>query len=339
MEYLLNDYSVFGDKEILSSVANISDETIDGYYEGKYTKELNMIVNQLCNSNDINTFILTTGTQTNTLVLSSLLKPYEAIISATTAHINTLEAGSIENLGHKILSFPSDDGKLKVSDIEKCLATNNDKHRVRPKVVYISQPTEVGTMYSENELTSLRKICDENNLLLYLDGARLSVALVKDENLTLEKYSNLTDIFYFGGTKNGIPLGEMVITKNNEFAKDFKFFMKQNGSLLAKGEFVSFLFLKLLENNKYKNLANKSLTQANKLIEFLKNQNANFKYSPQTNQLFITLNKDEVEKLSETFKFTIWEKCDNNKIVIRLVTSFSTKDSTIENFKTAFNNL
>ncbi len=339
MEYLLNDYTVFGDKDILTQVSNISNEINDGYYEGQYTKQINDVIKNLCNNKNINTFFLTAGTQTNALVLSALLKPYEAIISADTAHINFLEAGSIENLGHKIVALQSNNGKINANDIKICVDVHNDKHKVCPKVVYISQPTEVGTMYTENELLELRKVCDENNLQLYLDGARLCVALAKNKNLTLEKYANLIDTFYFGGTKNGLPLGEMVITKNTDFAKDFKFYMKQNGALLAKGEFISFMFLKLLENNKYETLANKSLKQASKLQTFLEDKKVKFKYPPETNQIFIVLKNDVVEKLSKSFKFTIWEKCNNNETVIRLVTSFATSDETINKFFEEFNNL
>lgn len=332
MEYLLNDYTVFGDSEILTQVSNKANEINDAYYEGKYTKEVNTLIRRICNNNELSTFFLTAGTQTNALCLSALLKPYEAIISADTAHINTLEAGSVENLGHKIIQLPSKEGKINVEDIKSCIKINNDKHRVKPKVVYISQPTELGTMYTESELKSLREVCNENNLLLFLDGARLCVALAKDENINLEKYSKYTDIFYFGGTKNGLPLGEMVISRNKEFSTDFRFYMKQNGALLAKGEFVSFMFLKLLENNKYLTLAKHSLVMAKKLQDYLESKNIKFSYTPQTNQLFIILNNNLITELSKNFKFTIWEEYNENETVIRLVTSFATKSETIENF-------
>lgn len=248
------------------------------------------------------------------------------------------EAGSVENLGHKVISVKSTEGKINAEDIQTVVNLHEDSHMVCPKMVYISQPTELGTLYTKSEILAIKKVCEKNNLLLFLDGARLAVALAKDKKITLKDYYNLTDMFYFGGTKCGLPLGEMLIIKNDNNAKDFKYYMKQYGALLAKGEFVSFLFNKLFENEKYLKFAENSIVQAKKLTDFLVSKKVKFQYKPETNQIFPILDNKLIEKLSKEIKFCKWETYDKKSSVIRLVTSFATTDSTISKFIEVFNN-
>lgn len=338
MEYFLNDYSNFGDKSILEKMAELSGEINEGYSEGKYSKKVSDMISSICKA-DANVFFLSGGTQTNAIVIASQLKRFEAVIAATTGHINVHEAGSVENLGHKIVTVPSYEGKIKPEDIQNAVILHEDMHMVCPKMAYITQPTELGTMYSKSELAAIKKVCEKNNLLLFIDGARLAVALAKDKKITLKDYFDLTDMFYFGGTKCGLPLGEMLIIKNKDHAKDFRYFMKQYGALLAKGEFIAAMFKELLENDKYLTLASNSIKKSEVLVEFLKSKKIKFKYTPQTNQLFPILSNKQVQKLAKEVKFCIWESDGKNNTVIRLVTSFSTTDSEISNFINIFNKI
>jgi threonine aldolase len=249
------------------------------------------------------------------------------------SHINVHEAGAIEATGHKIESVISKDGKLSVSDIQQVLNSFEDHHMVRSRMVYVSNPTELGTLYSKKDLEDVSNICRKNNLYLFLDGARLGSALTAKENdLSLVDIANLTDAFYIGGTKNGALLGEAIVIVNDELKKDFLFHVKQRGALLAKGQLIGIQFLELFNDNLYFDLAKHANEMAGKLSDVFKSKGYSFLVESLTNQIFPILPNTLIQKLSEKYDFYVWKKIDENNSAIRLVTSWATLEASVVSF-------
>ena len=282
---------------------------------------------------DADIHFVTGGTQANLIVISSFLKPYESIISADTAHIATLETGAIEATGHKVNIVNTKYGKLTPDNILPIINHHKGVHMVIPKAVFISNTTELGTVYTHEELIKLSSFCKKHNLYLYLDGARLGSALAYEKaELTLELIASLVDVFYIGGTKNGALLGEAIVISNEHIKDRFQFYLKQKGALLAKSRLLGIQFLELFKQNLYLDLAKKANTMALKLADTIKKQNFNFLQDPISNQIFPILPNFIIDKLLLKYDFYIWKVIDEKNSAIRLVTSWATQESMIEEF-------
>lgn len=326
-----NDYSELGHPEVLRLIDKYSKSQFNGYGLDTITYEaINSIKKHL--TKDVDIHFMVGGTSVNKTFISHVLKPYEAVISVNTGHINVHETGAIEATGHKILLANSDDGKLKPNQIIQIYNNHVDEHMVVPKLVYISNTTEIGTVYNKNELTSLSKTCKDLGLYLYLDGARLGVALTNSQNdLTLDDINNLTDAFYIGGTKNGAMLGEAIIIKNDELKNYFRHSIKQNGGMLAKGFLIGIQFEALFSNDLFFRVGKHANEMAKYFATKLKQLNIEFLYPQVSNQIFITLSNNLIDKLIDDFAFETWN-IGIESSSIRLVTSWFTTTNLIDNF-------
>lgn len=328
-----NDYSEGAHPRILTALIESNLEQEDGYGEDQYSLKAIKLIKETIGRDDVDIHLLMGGTQTNLTALSAFLKPHEAVMSASTGHINTHETGAIEATGHKVLSIETADGKLTPAHLKEVLDLHTDEHMVKPKLVYISNSTEIGTIYKKSELEQLRNFCDENNLILFMDGARLGSALCSEENdMKLTDIPELVDAFYIGGTKNGALLGEALVICRDSLKPDFRFMMKQRGAILAKGRLLGIQFLELFKDNLFFELA----LHANKMADVLKEElgmaDIKFKTHSPSNQIFPILPNSLIVELQKKYAFHIWEKVDSEHSVIRLVTSWATKEDAVVAF-------
>jgi threonine aldolase len=325
-----NDYSEGAHPRILNALIESNFEQEDGYGQDRYTLEAIELLKQKIDRNDVDIHLLSGGTQTNLTVISAFLRPHEAAISARTGHINTHETGAIEATGHKIISVEVEDGKLTPEKIEEVLNGHPDEHMVKPKLVYISNSTEIGSIYNKKELVQLSQFCHKNNLILFMDGARLGSALCSTENdLTLNDLANLLDAFYIGGTKNGALIGEALVICSEPLKEDFRFHMKQKGALLAKGRILGIQFLELFRDDLFFELAKHANMMAEMLREEFSKQNFKFLTHSPSNQIFPILPNSLIAELQSKYSFYIWQKVDANYSAIRLVTSWATKEEMV----------
>lgn len=328
-----NDYSEGAHPNILEALSKTNLIQEDGYGMDTYCTEAKKLIREKINNSNIDIHFISSGTQANLIILSSALKPYESVISAETGHIAVHEAGSIEATGHKINTVCTEDGKLTPENIKPILDEHTDEHMVKPRIVFISNSTEVGSIYNKEELTKLSDFCKRNELLLYLDGARLGSALTSKYNdLTLPDIAKLVDAFYIGGTKNGALLGEVIIICNDNLKKDFRYNLKQKGGLLAKSRILGIQFRELFTNNLFFELGKYANVMTIQLSNGIINLGYDFLTQPVSNQIFPIFPNDLIDKLSEKYEFYIWQKVDDKKSAIRLVTSWATQKESIESF-------
>ena len=321
------DYSEGAHPRILEALVQTNMEQEEGYGLDRYSKEAIELLKEKIMNKDVDIHLLQGGTQTNLIAISAFLKSYDAAIAANTGHILVHETGAIEATGHKVISIPSSDGKINSEDIINVLNDHINEHMVRPKLVYISNPTEIGTIYKKEELKELSDTCKKNNLILYVDGARLGSALMSSTNdLSLSDLATLTDAFYIGATKNGALIGEALIISNENLKDEFRFNIKQRGGLMAKGRVLGIQFLELFRDNLYFELAD----HANKMAEIINNSieecGLDVLIPSKTNQIFPIIPNDVLTKLESKYKFTLWKKIDEKKSAIRIVTSWATKE-------------
>lgn len=330
--FFKNDYAEACHPKILQALidSNIVQEL--GYGEDCFCKEAKELLKQKINNQEADIHFVSGGTQANLIVISAILRPHESVISAISGHILNNETGAIEATGHKINSVISQDGKLRPADIQVVLDTHtNVPHQVKPKLVYISNSTELGTTYNKQELTELYQYCQEKKLLLFMDGARLSQALaIEDSDLQLSDIAQLTDIFYFGGTKNGALIGEAIVIVNPELQEEFGFHVKQKGALLAKGRLLGIQFLELLKDDLYLELGKHANQQAMKIKKAFSDKGVRFLTDSCTNQLFPILKTEHIEMLMENFQFYVWQKVNEKESAIRLITSWATTDEAVD---------
>ncbi len=325
-----NDYSEGAHPRLLHALMESNFEQVDGYGEDCYTRQAIELLKQKIGRADLDIHLLSGGTQTNLTAIAAFLRPHEAVISANTGHILVHETGAVEATGHKIISIEVGDGKLNAAHIKAALDSHTDEHMVKPKLVYISNPTEIGSIYNKQELEQLSRCCQENKLLLFMDGARLGSALCSVENdLKLADLGRLVDAFYIGGTKNGALIGEALVICRESLKEDFRFHMKQKGALLAKGRLMGVQFLELFRDNLFFELAQ----HANKMAGLLRDEfsKAGFKflvYSP-SNQIFPILPNRLIAELEKHYDFYVWSKVDAEHSSIRLVTSWATKEEAV----------
>lgn len=329
-----NDYSEGCHPNILQALLQYNLDQQAGYGEDEYSLKAKELIKQRIGRTNAEVYFVSGGTQANLIVISSILKPYQCAVSASTGHILNNETGAIEATGHKILSIETADGKLKPSDIIPVLENHkNVPHQVMPKLIYISNSTELGTIYQAKELEELSDFCRKNRLYLFMDGARLGHGLTSEiSNLTLEKVTELTDIFYLGGTKNGALIGEAIVINNPVLQEDFAFNIKQKGALLAKGRLLGIQFLELMKNDLYFDLAKHANQQAMKIKNALQNKGIQFLADTYTNQIFPIISNELIGVLSESFDFFVWKKMDEKFSAIRLITSWNTGDEAVSRF-------
>lgn len=328
-----NDYSEGAHPRILGALMESNMEQLEGYGEDKYTVKAVELLKKKCGREDIDIHLLPGGTQTNLTAISAFLRPHEAVIAANTGHILVHETGAIEATGHKIISIKVNDGKLRSEHVRAALDEHTDEHMVKPKLVYISNPTEIGSIYTKHELEQLSKFCRSNGLLLYVDGARLGSALTSEENdMKLSDITENVDAFYIGGTKNGALMGEALIICKESLKEDFRFHIKQKGALLAKGRILGIQFLELFKDNLYFDLARHSNDMAKILKEGLCEVGYSLLTHSPSNQIFPVLPNEVIEKLEEKYMFYIWQKVDEDNSAIRLVTSWATKEEQVLEF-------
>ncbi|MGT2785487.1 threonine aldolase family protein [Streptococcus merionis] len=337
MLHFENDYNKGAHPAILEALMSSNFEGLSGYGSDSYTKTVTEQVRQLTDCPQAEVTLLTGGTQTNQIVIDTMLAPYEGVLAADTGHISTHEAGAIEFTGHKVLTLPHEDGKINAEQVEAYLkdffADGNHSHMVYPGMVYISHPTEYGTLYTEQELEALAQICQNYQIPLFLDGARLVYGLAVPDSPDLATIARLTDIFYLGGTKAGLLCGEAVVfTKNNQ-PKHFVTHVKQHGALLAKGRLLSVQFHALLQERLFETIGQHALEMAEQLREILRDKGYTFYLESPTNQQFIIMENSHLERLGQQVAYSFWEKYDVDHTVIRLATSWSTTQADIDALK------
>lgn len=325
MYSFMNDYSEGAHPRILELLTKSNYEQNTGYGEDIHSKKAKDYIKKHLKKDNVDIHFIPGGTQTNLLVISSFLRPHQCIIAAETGHVNVHETGAIEATGHKVVTVPSKDGKVTPSAIEQVLNYHSDEHMVQPKMVYISNSTELGTIYKKEELTALHQLCKSKGLLLFLDGARIGSALTsKPNNLELSDIADSVDVFYIGGTKNGALLGEALVICNKELKEDFRYLIKQRGALMAKGFVAGIQFEALFQDNLFFELGAHANEMANKIALVLKECGYSFYAEPYTNQLFPILPNPLLEKLSKEFLYSVQTKVDDQNTVVRFVTSWAT---------------
>jgi len=329
-----NDYSEGAHPRILDKLIETNLIQQLGYGEDDYSNEAQSILKKKIANQQAVIHFLSGGTQTNLLVISFLLRIHEAVISAKTGHISANETGAIEATGHKVITVETSDGKLTPNDITTVLKEHAlAPHVVKPRIVYISNSTEIGTIYSLAELEALYVCCQQQQLLLYLDGARLGHALTaKNNDLTFAAIAKYTDVFYIGGTKNGALLGEAVVFNRPELAVDFGYAIKQKGALLAKGRVLSIQFLTLFQDDLYLELALRANSLAMRMAKAIKDKGYSFLTESTTNQIFPILPKSLIEALLINYQFYIWKDIDSDYAAVRLITSWATDEKQVTNF-------
>ncbi|MBR0599682.1 threonine aldolase family protein [Sinanaerobacter chloroacetimidivorans] len=327
------DYSEGAHPRILDALFKTNLEQWDGYGEDIYCSRAAALIKENIGRDDIDVHFLVGGTQTNFTAISAFLRPHEAVISAATGHICVHETGAIEATGHKILTKSSADGKLTAELIQEVLDEHEDEHMAKPKLVYLSDSTEIGSIYLKSELEAISSICRKNQLYLYMDGARLGSALTSAENdLTLSSIAALVDAFYIGGTKNGALMGEALIICKEELKTDFRYHMKQKGGLLAKGRVLGIQFEALFQDDLYFKLAEHSNKMADILRKGILEQGYSFLTHSPSNQIFPILPNRLIEELEQKYAFYRWKPIDSFHSAIRLVTSWATEDNFVYQF-------
>ena len=329
----LNDYSEGACPEIMHELIRTNWEDTSGYSTDPYSEEarsrIKAAVGQV-GGRDVDVHLVVGGTQANLTIISYLLKPYEAVIACDSGHINVHETGAIEATGHKVIPTKAKDGKIQISEIERVLKSHLNEHMVRPRMVYISNSTEIGTIYTKKELEVLSDYCYEENLILFMDGARLGAALsAKENDLSLNDIAKLVDVFYIGATKNGALFGEAIVFPNPQVSTYFRYQIKQRGGMLAKGRLLGIQFNELFKDDLYFRLAAHANELAQKLQAGLRDLAVEFLIDSPTNQIFPIISKDLKAKLEKEIAFELWEEIDESTVVVRFVTSWASRDKEV----------
>lgn len=332
---LNSDYTEGAHPLILDALVRTNMEQTPGYGEDHYCKEAADFIRQACKAPKAAVHFLMGGTQTNTTVIASALKSYQGVITAASGHINNHETGAIEASGHKVIALPADKGKLTAEQIADYVDwQKNDEsteHIVEPGMVYISNPTEVGTIYSKKELGDISKVCRERGVYLYMDGARLGYGLACRENdLELSDISELCDVFYIGGTKVGALFGEAVVIVNDSLKKGFRCHMKQRGGMMAKGRLLGLQFLTLFEKGLYFEISRHAARLAEQMKDDFLDMGVPFFMESPTNQQFIILPDELCARLRERYEYEYWERVDDTHSAIRFCTSWATREEHVQ---------
>ncbi|MBQ7822319.1 MAG: low specificity L-threonine aldolase [Clostridia bacterium] len=330
-----SDYLEGAHPKILEKLTQTNFEQSAGYGVDAHCERARELIKKACEAPDAYVQFLVGGTQANTTVIASVLKPYEGVLSAVSGHINVHETGAVEATGHKVLGLESDNGKITAKQIKDAyLAHINDpthEHMVKPVLVYISQPTENGTLYSKSELEAIRSVCDETGLYLFVDGARCGYGLKSENNdVFLPDLARLADVFYIGGTKVGALFGEAVVFTNRVLARDFRYMIKRHGGMLAKGRLLGIQFETLFEDGLYFEISEHAMSLAIKIKYALLDMGIKMLFDSPTNQQFPIFENSVYEKLSEKYSFSFWCTPDENSTAVRICTSWATKEENVD---------
>ena len=329
------DYEEGACPQILERLVATNLEQTIGYSEDEYCSQAREKIKKACDAPEADVHFLVGGTQTNYVVIRSILRPYQGVISAVTGHINVHETGAVEATGHKVLALPSKDGKLTASQVRAYYDAHwNDadhEHIVQPGMVYISHPTENGTIYSKSELQELYATCKELDLPLFMDGARMGYGLMSEKSdMTLADIAANTDVFYIGGTKVGALFGEAVVITKSALKKDFRYCMKQSGAMLAKGRLLGIQFDTLFTDDLYFKIAAHADRLAMKLKNAFLEKGYKMYFDSYTNQQYPILSKKDREKLAQKYRFSFWEQIDEDYAAVRFCTSWATSEEAID---------
>ena len=328
-----SDYLEGALPEVMQALSDSNYAQTPGYGEDEYCEEARRLIREKCAEPEAYVQFLVGGTQANLIVIAAALRPHQAAIAAETGHIAVHETGSIEASGHKVITLPSADGKISAAQVRECVEGHwsdaTHEHMAQPALVYISQPTENGTVYSLAELEEFSRVCREKGLILFVDGARLGTALVSSD-VTLPDLARLTDVFYIGGTKLGALFGEAVVIMNPAIAKDFRYIIKQRGGMFAKGRLLGVQFGTLMKDGLYERTAKREVELAMKLRAAFEAKGWPLYYDSPTNQQFPIVPDACLEKLAGKYSFSHWGKVDETHTAVRFCTSWATKEADVE---------
>lgn len=335
MNIFVNDYNDLAHEKVLEKLNIVNKKGNLGYGYDDYTKKAKELIKRDLKNEDVEIEFLAGGTIANIIAVTANLFPYEGIIAANSGHINAHEAGSIEATGKKIETIYSKDGKIYADELELFLDKFSEEHTISPKIVYISQTTEMGTVYTYDEIKNIYDVCLEYGVYLYIDGARMAVGLAASD-IEVSDLVNICDMFTLGGTKNGALYGEALVIVSDELKQNVRRYMKQRGATMAKGFVLGAQFIGLFEDGLYYELGKKSYEMSRYLADRLKEVDLDFYQKPESNQIFLLLDRELIDKLLKNNLFEIMDYNDEKKI-IRLVTSYRTSkeeiDSLIEDIK------
>ena len=329
------DYNEGAHPLILQRLTETNMEQTIGYGEDHYCTQARELIKQACENDNIDVHFLVGGTQTNTTIIAHTLRPYQGVLTAATGHINVHETGAIESTGHKVLSIESSDGKLTAAQIEEAmqahLQEDGPEHMVQPGMVYLSFPTEVGTIYTHSELKAISTVCRKYALPLFVDGARLGYGLCSPKcDITFPQLTQLADVFYIGGTKVGTLFGEAVVITNETLKRDFRYSIKRHGGMLAKGRLLGLQFATLFTDNLYMQIAQHAIDEAMRIKVALQEAGISFLIDSPTNQQFPIFSNAQLEALSQKYRFSIWQRIDEAHTAVRICTSWGTKSENVD---------
>lgn len=331
----MDDYSEGAHPQILEALLRTNATQQVTYGGDEYSvKARQLIRNKIgCTEDEADIFFVPSGTSANLISIASCLRPYEAVITLDSGHIACKEAGAIEATGHKLILIPAVDGKVTPTNLQKAIQQNQFfPHSAKPRLLYISNASETGTVYTKRELSSISATCKQSNLLLLMDGARIGTAICSKKNdLTLREIFDMTDIFWIGGTKAGALMGEAIVVKK-QLADGFVFHLKQHGALLAKGRILGVQFMELFRSDLFFNLALHANEMAQKISGNFEKLGYQLAAETETNQVFVVLPQQLIRRLQDSFRFYVWEQLDDGNSVIRLVTSWATDELEVDKF-------
>ncbi len=338
------DYNEGAHPLIIKRLTETNMEQTVGYGEDPHCEKARRLIKQACQSDNADVHFLVGGTQANTTVIAHILRPYQGVLAATSGHINVHETGAIESTGHKVLAIPTEDGKLTAKQIDEAMQAHihedGPEHMVQPGMVYLSFPTEIGTIYSHDELKAIRTVCNKYDLPLFVDGARLGYGLCSPEcDLTLPQLAQLADVFYIGGTKVGALFGEAVVIMNETLKRDFRYSIKQHGGMLAKGRLLGLQFATLFTGNLYFDIAQHAIDEAMRIKAALQAKGIGFLIDSPTNQQFPIFTDTQIATLSEHFMLSLWQRIDEEHTAMRICTSWATKTESTDALIRAIENL
>lgn len=330
-----NDYNHGAHPAILEMLGQINDKSYGGYGKDEWCEKAAQEIKKYMDCPEADIHFLVGGTQANYVVIASALRPYQGVICAESGHIHVHETGAVENCGHKVLALPHKDGKITAQQIrteaELYKTSGVQEHIVEPKMVYLSYPTEYGTIYSRAELIAIHEVCQEYGMYLFVDGARLGYGLAAESaDLTLADLAKYTDVFYCGGTKCGLLFGEAVVISNPELQPFFRSYMKQNGALLAKGWLLGVQFYTMFEQGLYFQITKQAVEQAMRIKAAFSEQGIPSLIESDTNQQFVILENSQMEKLAENYIFEFEKKIDDAHTAVRFCTSWSTTEAEVD---------
>jgi len=331
-----NDYSEGAHPKVLEALQKTNLEQTVGYGADEYCEEARDAIRREIGVADADVHFFIGGTQANFTAITGALRPWQAVIGVETAHINVHETGAVEATGHKILAFPSPDGKLSAEQLHRAARDNTSEHMVEPAMAYVSNATETGTVYTREELAQLSAACKQLGFGLFVDGARLAQALYSEKGaMSLADIASLCDMFYIGGTKNGLLFGEALVITRDELKAGFRNLMKQRDAILAKGRLLGIQFLTMFREGLFEENARHALRAMANITAFLRDEGIELLYPSEANMCFPIFTKRQIQKLSETVLFEEDALLDGERQAIRLVTSWATKDEAIAALKDA----